>query len=109
MNWFLYLDDERFPKTEGPWIIARSVEEAFRLIQEKGCPQKMSLDHDLGWDDALNKALPDGTNFVHQFVAKCLDGEIKLPEDFSYNIHSANPVGSANMKSYLDSFFKMRT
>jgi hypothetical protein len=95
-NWKLYLDDIRTPKSNG-FTIARSVEEAKKLIREKGFPSYMSLDHDLGED------VPTGHDFVKWIVNEYMDKE--LP-DFEFNIHSANPVGAENMKSLLNNFIR---
>ena len=42
----LYLDDERFPKTDG-WEIVRTYEENLEWIKLNGVPDYVSFDHDL--------------------------------------------------------------
>jgi hypothetical protein len=102
-EWKLFLDDIRNPKESG-YIIARSVEEAKKLIKEKGFPSHMSLDHDLG-EDKKGKLLPTGHDFVKWITKEYQDKE--LPK-FTFNIHSANPVGVDNMKSLLNNFIKFK-
>lgn len=97
-EWNLYLDDERNPKTQKKFLVARSVDEAKKLIKEKGFPSYMSLDHDLGDDET-------GYDFVKWITKEYQDKE--LPE-FEFNVHSANPVGAENIKKLLDNFIKFK-
>jgi hypothetical protein len=92
----LYLDDIRTPKTEG-WDIVRSYNEFVSWIETNGLPDMVSFDHDLGEVD--EKTGYDAAKWLGQY---CIDNNISLPE---YNVHSANPVGSANIEAYL-SFIK---
>lgn len=101
-RWFLYLDDERIPKTLQEWTIARSVKEAQSLVLAKGCPSIISFDHDLG-----NSVLT-GHDFAKWLIEQDLNGEIQFPEDFSFSVHSANPVGRDNINSILISYFKFK-
>jgi len=96
-KWNLFLDDVRTPKTDRDFIVARSVKEAIQLIRDKGFPSYMSLDHDLGED------VPTGHDFVKWIVTEYQDDI--LPE-FTFNVHSANPVGKENMESLLNNFIK---
>lgn len=99
MQWSLFLDDERFPAKDGIYEIARSVKEAQDLIEKKGAPVFVSLDHDLG------DCVPTGMDFCKWLVDKDLDTDgAFLPKDFGYQIHSANPVGSKNMNALLEGY-----
>lgn len=100
MKWSLYLDDLRTPSTKIEWVIARSFEEARKLVLERGAPTVISFDHDLG------DGVPDGYDFAKWIVESDLDGLIKLPEDFRYNVHSANPPGAANIESLMASYLR---
>jgi hypothetical protein len=97
-EWNLFLDDERNPKEDKKFVIARTSQEAISLIKKKGFPKYMSLDHDLGGDDT-------GQKFVKWITKEYIDKN--LP-DFSFNIHSANPVGKENMESLLNNFIKYK-
>lgn len=95
--WKLFLDDERpCPYAESEdWTVARSTEEAKILVMQMGPPERMSLDHDLGGDD---------TAMV--FVRWLSDNHFeKLPD---WQIHSANPVGSENLKAFLLSWERVK-
>lgn len=111
MGYKLFLDDVRNPSDwmsrvafdssdraaeDAKWSIARMVEDAMYLVIKYGCPEKMSLDHDLG--DMLT-----GMDFVKWFVEYDMEHNI-IPKGFTFAIHSANPVGAKNMQEYLDNY-----
>lgn len=97
MKYALFLDDERIPKTNRRFIIARSYQEAVAIVEEKGLPSYVSFDHDLG-------AGPSGYDFAKYLVTYFQDhAEVNM---FEWNIHSANPVGAHNINSYLNNFVR---
>lgn len=99
----LFLDDERSPKTPGAWQIARSFDEAVSLLSYYGCFSYISFDHDLG------DGVPTGHDLAKWLVDKDLDAGGKfIPTDFGFNVHSANPVGRANIEALLSSYLKHR-
>jgi hypothetical protein len=103
MLYKLYLDDIRCPGHVGSgWLIARSYEEAIEIVKQNECPFYVSFDHDLG--DANAKT---GYDFAKWLVEQDLDHGI-LPDNFDFNVHSANPVGAANITGLLDSYLKTR-
>ncbi|MFA6049910.1 MAG: cyclic-phosphate processing receiver domain-containing protein [Candidatus Paceibacterota bacterium] len=102
-NWCLYLDDIRDCPDDGvDWTVARSTEEAKKLVLEMGLPMLMSLDHDLGGEDTTMRFL---SWLVYDFWA-CLEGKNMLP---AYRIHSANPVGALNIDAFMKSWAKVNT
>lgn len=96
MAWKLFLDDIR--ACDDDCVLARSVPEAISLIENKGFPSFISFDHDLGDE------LPTGKDFVNLIIDKCLDRDWVIPKDFSFEVHSDNPVGSANIRETLNSY-----
>jgi hypothetical protein len=115
----LYLDDIRTPKTEG-WDIVRSYDEFINYIELNGAPDEVSFDHDLsrehtkyyfdngGHDnppDPLNVEFKEKTGYdaAKWLCDYCWTNGIPLPK---WNIHSANPVGSDNIKFLLNNFEK---
>jgi hypothetical protein len=100
MKWSLYIDDERMPKTAANWKIARNGNEAFSLIKKYGFPEHISFDHDLGCD-SYGTLLPTAYDFAKALGEKILDGELVVPDNFTFNVHSANPLGAANIQSYM--------
>lgn len=104
MTYVLYIDDVRDPDPvvcgiDLPLIIARSSTEAFRLITDLGLPQVFSFDHDLGGEDTTMTFL------------RRLEHETDLIQDCdcpAYRVHSANPVGTLNIISFMESWRKSR-
>lgn len=101
MKYKLYLDDLRAPRTPGPWKCARSFNDAIMLVQIYGLPIYCSFDHDLG----IGKT---GYDFAKWMVEYELDGNGRFPNDFDFNVHSANPVGTEAIKQYLTNYFAVR-
>lgn len=94
MGYKLFIDDERNPPDNG-WIVARSTIEALNYIQNNGWPEFISFDHDLGGDD---------TTMV--FLRKLVDSWNGNESPPAYKVHSANPVGTKNIISFMESWKK---
>jgi hypothetical protein len=122
----LYLDDVRVPtdsytgKSAEGWTIVRSYDEFVKIITEKGLPYIISFDHDLAdehvYDYILNVRREGTINYdkyrektglscAKWLVEYCMDKNLPLP---GYAVHSANPIGAENIKSYLESYLKSR-
>ena len=114
----LYLDDVRIP-TDGSWQVVKNYNEFTSHVRLNGLEnyEVISLDHDLG-DEATtefyNNALPNytlnydniinektGLDCVKWLVAESMNKSIPLPQIY---IHSANPIGSANMMGYINNY-----
>lgn len=76
-----------------------------------GLPDFISFDHDLAdehYEDILDFGIANYESYTEKtgyecakwLVDYCIDHKIPLPE---YAVHSDNPVGSANIISYLKS------
>ena len=102
----LYLDDVRDLPDES-FDLARSYDEAVNYVKENGIPTFISFDHDLGVDEN-EKLLPTGFDFAKWLVEMDMDNIYKFPENFSFNVHSANPVGKANIEGYLNNYLNFR-
>lgn len=105
-HWKLYIDDLRMPP-DNTYTIARTVEEAQILIQQYGMPILISFDHDLGIDDTGNLLLT-GYDLAKWIVEMDMDGLLTIPNYFSFNIHSQNPIGAENIKSYLNNYLQLK-
>ena len=119
----LYLDDIRVPtntylntKNED-WVVVRSYDEFVKVITERGLPEYVSFDHDLGQEHYVHgfKGLPPtydeykektGMEAAKWLVEYCMDNNKSLPQ---YLVHSANPIGRDNINSYLESFKKSQS
>jgi hypothetical protein len=114
----LYLDDVRTPK-DADWQVVRSYDEFVAHIRLHGLEnyELMSLDHDLG-DTAMseyyNNVHPNytldysnikektGMDCAKFLVAESMTKGIPLPAIY---VHSANPIGSANIMGYINNYF----
>ena len=114
----LYLDDIRTPK-DADWQVVRSYDEFVAHIRLHGLENYdlMSLDHDLG-DTAMteyyNNVHPNytldynnitektGLDCAKFLVAESMTKGIPLPAIY---VHSANPIGSANIMGYINNYF----
>lgn len=114
----LYLDDVRTPLAED-WIIARNYDEFVSVIKLHGLENfdVISLDHDLG-DGAMieyytnvknnyeldynNINEKTGMDCCRYLVSESMNTKIPLPQIY---VHSANPIGSANMMGYINNYF----
>lgn len=100
----LYIDDLRNPKTNRDWTVVRSFEEAVEFMEKSGCPNYISFDHDLG--DVGTKTGKDIANWLVE-KEQILEGRF-IPEDFEFNVHSANPVGAENIAGLLKRYLEFR-
>jgi hypothetical protein len=114
----LYLDDVRTPK-DADWQVVRSYDEFVAHIRLHGLENYdlMSLDHDLG-DTAMNEYYNNvhpnytldynnitektGLDCAKFLVAESMTKGIPLPAIY---VHSANPIGSANIMGYINNYF----
>ena len=101
----VYLDDERIPKVEQFDKVIRSYEnferEVLALAHYGAKFTYISFDHDLG----LGKTGYDCAKFL-------VDADISaniLHTNFKFNVHSANPVGAENIRSYLSNYLRSRS
>ena len=114
----LYLDDVRTPVAED-WIIARNYDEFVSKIKLHGLDnfEVITLDHDLGdsamieyytnvknnydldYNNILEKTGYDAAKFL---VAESMNKGVPLPQIY---VHSANPIGSANIMGYVNNYF----
>lgn len=115
----IYLDDVRTPIHES-WVTVRDFYEFVDKIEELGLEniEVISLDHDLG-PEAMKEYFKNvATNYELHYeninektgldcakwlVAESMVSKIPLPQIF---VHSANPIGAANIIGYINNFLK---
>jgi hypothetical protein len=113
----IYLDDIRTP-TDNTWVVVRNYEQFVSTIMYYGLEniEYISLDHDLG-EEAMNEYYRNvrknyffnydninektGYDCCKFLVNHSLDTKTPLPTVY---VHSANPVGSANMMGYINNY-----
>ena len=116
---WLYLDDVRTPNDE-TWIVVRSYEEFVNAVNMYGLDfiERISFDHDLGdgamkeyWDNVQPNYKLDYNNITEKTGYDCVKWlvnhsiETMIPIPITY-VHSANPIGAANMMGYLNNYYK---
>jgi hypothetical protein len=110
MKFALFIDDERDPVNvtwgstqdqilyrDGKWIIARNWFDVLEIVVSLGFPNMISFDHDLG-DGEIT-----GYEICQKLCNMIMDG-VQMPENFEFRVHSKNPVGSENIRRYMDNF-----
>jgi hypothetical protein len=85
----VWLDDVREPP-DSSWVWTKNVSETVLLLQTRTVDE-MSLDHDLGDESVVGKGY-DVVRWIEEFA---FNDDTYAPPII--NIHSANPVGIANM------------
>lgn len=98
MKYSLFLDDERFPPRDNRvWIVSRNVREAKAVIEALGWPVHISFDHDLGEGELTGK------DFANWIIEQDIDFNV-LSNDFTFYVHSQNPVGAENIRSLMEQY-----
>ena len=119
---YIYLDDVRVPvkvrEDEQDWVVVRSYKEFVDKVLEIGVEnvELVSLDHDLGPRATQHflrtttqtyeinyEEIPEktGLDCAKWLIDHVMDNESKLP---MVVVHSANPVGSANIMGYVNNY-----
>lgn len=108
MSYSLFIDDERYPSDHSvrDFVIARSSEESIQIIHKNGCPEFISFDHDLGGDDTAMRVVKW---LIDIDINGCFLGLPFIPANFSFDVHSQNPVGAKNIKELLNSYLEFRS
>ena len=100
MSYKLFLDDERMPVDPENWVIVRSFHEAIEAMEVLGFPNFISFDHDLG--SGLT-----GYDFCQYLVELDMDKKV-LSEDFSFYVHSQNPIGKKNIEAFMNNYLEFK-
>ena len=112
----IYLDDVRSP-IDHEWKVVRNYEQFCSIIEEYGFEniEVISLDHDLGntaMQEYFNNVSPNftldynnitektGIDCTKWLVEQWMDGKQLI----DVVVHSANPIGSANMMGYINNY-----
>lgn len=116
----IYLDDVRTP-TDKSWKVVRNYNQFVNSIMYLGLEniEEISLDHDLGpeaMDEYFNNVKPNfhldyehivnektGYDCAKYVINMCIDKDIIPPIIY---VHSANPIGSANIMGYVNNYLK---
>jgi hypothetical protein len=96
----LFLDDVRDPPTKGSWVVARSYEDFKTVLREKGAPDLVAFDHDLG-------EFRTGVDCAKFLIDMDLFSWEKQWNGI-FQIHSDNPIGVQNIKFDLECYLRLR-
>ncbi|MEO6883253.1 MAG: cyclic-phosphate processing receiver domain-containing protein [Bacteroidia bacterium] len=103
----IFLDDIRLVKDVYPHLqendfeIVRSYAQFVSIIQQKGLPEFISFDNDLGANEQ-GIILPDG-----YACAKWLVYESKIDlRKLEFKVHSANPVAKKQIEGLLNNYIR---
>jgi len=122
----VFLDDIRVPydvfkmtinpifENNEDWVIVRDYYQFVNYIKKFGLPEFISFDHDLSYEHYLEENQSDieyetliektGYDASKWLVDYCMENGLDIP---NYYVHSANPVGKQNIKSYLENAKKV--
>jgi hypothetical protein len=102
MTYNLYIDDERNPRVSTRnWVIARSGEQVFAILREKGCPEFVSFDNDLGEEI-------EGYDIAKFLVEQDLNNPGYIPDNFHFIVHSANIIAGKSIWALLTNYLAFR-
>lgn len=107
-----YMHSSLVPLYNDPdWIIVRTYDEFVNCILESGMPGLISFDHDIEADQIDDGVLDiknckiiygkTGYDCAKWLTTYCEEYDMKLPQ---YFVHSANPVGAANIRLLLENY-----
>lgn len=100
MTYHLFLDDERMPPNDGKtWVIAQDFDQFNQILEDRGFPEFVSFDHDLGEG-------PNGKACAALLVAISIDNNHQW--NCQYYVHSQNPIGKANIEGLIEGYKKFR-
>lgn len=99
MTYKIFLDDER-DCPEG-YELCRDIRQFMIMIDDKGIPNHISFDYYLnksGWPDMT------GLHVLQDFLFFIGYDDQKLPDDFSYEVHSSSEEGGNSIRKMLDHY-----
>lgn len=113
MTYVLWLDDYRpapgnVRALAQNFVHAKHLDDFIWAIQEYGCPEFISFDHDLGDQHYGNDYTDEKTGYdcARWFASWVAEDATRLIAGFSYAVHSMNPVGAARIKLFMDEFLE---
>ena len=109
MSYKLFIDDERMPSDvtwlnvhyyDNDFIVVRNWAEVYETVIILGMPEFISFDHDLGANERT------GYEICQHLCDLDMDSErnIQFPDNFTFAIHSKNPIGAENIRKYKENY-----
>lgn len=97
----MFIDDERFPVEDEGWVIVRTFDDFQEYLSEYGFPEFVSFDHDLGEGEVSG-------HFLAKFLVELDLNKGTMPKNFSWYVHSQNPIGRDNINGLLTSYMRSK-
>lgn len=89
----VFLDDQR-PPYDDSWVVVRTPEEFYAVVNGPNPIDSISFDHDIGDHET-------GMDLARWFIDQVMDHPDKFNSIELLKIHSANPVGNRNITTFL--------
>ena len=99
---------------KGPWCIVRSFNAAVDWVQKNGFPNVISFDHDLGYEEfdtdengKIIVTVADTEKNGYDFAKFLVEYDLStstMPDNFTFTVHSMNPIGAENIRKYLENY-----
>lgn len=97
----LFIDDLRHADDRFD-LVARTSRQAIQYMEQYGCPMFVSFDHDLGGEDTARAV-------VLWMLDRDMDSNQEfIPQDFKFQVHSANPIGAEWIRETLNSYLLLK-
>lgn len=115
MSYNVFLDDVRVPDQvtwkklpKYEWNIVRTYNQFINLVKNKGLPNYICYDHDLGDEhygdtniDYSKYKEKTGYDCAKWMIEYCESNKLKHP---NYIIHSMSPIGSKNIETLIENY-----
>jgi hypothetical protein len=114
---FYIIRDKRYLTQQ--WSVVRNYDEFIKSVEKQGIPAIVSFDHDLGFEHYDLHGSTDFLTWEEYYISGdremtgydcakwlcdyCLENKVLFPD---YIVHSANTIGTANIKAYIANFLK---
>ncbi|MGZ0657285.1 cyclic-phosphate processing receiver domain-containing protein [Coraliomargarita sp. W4R72] len=99
-DYALYLDDIRYPPRTGEdWVLCRTVATMLEILHERGLPNLVSFDYELGRTDPGNTGYDAVSEFLDFLIANPPTGE--EGSELEVRWHTSSGYGEARMAKLL--------
>ena len=90
----LFIDDERNPVDTDAIVVRNSAAAIQWIVNHQQLPNEIMFDHDLGGDDTSRVV-------IHWLSNWMIDRNVKFPKEFTWSVHSQNPIGREYINGYM--------
>lgn len=104
----VYLDDERTPEQAGvsiDWVRTYTPETTIALLEVPGLVDEISLDNDLGLEDASNGVPREGYTVFKWIENKVATDDAYIPPVI--HVHTSNTVQGNKMRAGVEAIYRL--